>query len=92
MASAAVGAVFTVTPFVFASTRVTSCGAAAWTGTTAIVPALIDRPNSRPSSVIRIIGKSSDQNSVIRRRNVICSCARVVAMKRPKLTRGTPCR
>ena len=60
-----------------------------FTGPTAMVPALTERPKRSPSSVIRIIGNTSDQNSVIRRRKVIRSCATVVAMNRPRFTRGT---
>ena len=86
------GAIFTVRPLVCSSALTTAAGAGAFTGTTAIVPALTERPNRSPSSVIRIIGKTSDQNSVIRRRNVMRSCATVVARNRPKLTRGTPAR
>ena len=61
---------------------------------TMMSPALTDRPNKRPSRVIRIIGKTSDQKSVMRRRNVMRSWAIVVAPKRPRLNviRGTPAR
>jgi len=95
IAAAASGEVLTVRPFVCSSAVTIAFGAAAVTGwATTMSPAVTDRPKSSPSSVIRIIGKTSDQKSVMRRRNVIRSWAMVVAPKRPglNLIRGTPAR
>ena len=92
IAVAASEEVLTVRPFVCSSAATIAFGAAAVTGCAITMsPAFTDRPNRRPSSVIRIIGKTSDQKSVIRRRKVIRSWARAVERKRLKLKliRGT---
>ena len=68
-----------MTPLSASSVAATSAAASeSVVRATAIVPASIDWPNSRPSSVIRMIGNKSDQNSVIRRRKIIRSIATVV--------------
>ena len=79
-ATTAVGADLTVTPLSASSVSTTWVAAGELVvRATAMVPASIGWPNSSPSSVIRMIGKSSDQNSVIRRRKIIRSMAAVVA-------------
>ena len=84
-------AILTVTPLVRSSARTTAVGAGAPTGAIAIVPALIDRPNSRPSRVIRMIGKSErpEERDPAAERHLQLR-PRSSARKRPKLIPGTP--
>ncbi len=83
----------TVTPSVRSSTA-TICRDAAESARsiTVIVPASIELPNSRPSSDSRMIGNTNDQKIATLRRNIIFSCAMVVAQMRPALIPGTPFR